>query len=131
MKVTDEFIAISLLLIMSIFSLGLTAIDAKKNKSDKWMKFLAILTIIYICASPPYLYTQVPYTSEKIDTFDVTLEEENNKYNIRCENQLTEQVKIEILPASENSKNVYRFVGTKETTLSGKSSISGTLYIYQ
>lgn len=87
--------------------------------------------IIYICASPPYLYTQVPYTSEKIDTFDVTLEEENNKYNIRCENQLTEQVKIEILPASENSKNVYRFVGTKETTLSGKSSISGTLYIYQ
>lgn len=131
MKVTSEFIAMSLLLIMSIFSLGLTAVDAKNKKSDKWMKFLAILTIIYICASPPYLYTQVPYTSEKIDTFDVTLEEENNKYNIRCENQLTEQVKIEILPASENSKNVYRFVGTKETTLSGKSSISGTLYIYQ
>ena len=95
------------------------------------MKFFAILTIIYLCASPPYLYTRVPYTSEKIDTFDVTLEEEKDKYTILCENQPTEQVKLEILPADENSKSVYRFVGTKETTLSGKSSIRGTLYIYQ
>lgn len=91
---------------------------------------LLIITIAFTPISFFIFSSCFPYKTERIDTYNVLLEQKDNEYIVMCENEYVKNATIKILPLNENIYSIYHFINIWHFVYLSKRAL-GLFFIFE